>query len=270
MDCTRETICASSARLGHGGELHEPEAAWRLLGNGHRLYSATLMRFHSPDRLSPFGRGGANAYVYCGGEPVNRVDPSGRSFQWLALGAAVVGLGAVGGGAAFYATGNEAMAETFAGIGVAVLGLTPFMLASMPRGRGHPVRIPRVPGPPAVAATVRAMPVLQLPRPGLTPTGGRFSRPATLSDPPAHLPPSSRASRHPPAFKVKPAPPAPAAKEPVPDYDRRVRFNKTVIKHEYESGWHSGSESGPDAGSHPPSEAGSDIRSPGSRWRGEP
>jgi hypothetical protein len=41
------------------------------------------MRFHSPDRLSPFGKGGVNAYAYCGGSPVNRTDPSGAS--WLSL-----------------------------------------------------------------------------------------------------------------------------------------------------------------------------------------
>jgi len=51
-----------------------------LLGNGHRLYNAGLMRFYSADRLSPFGKGGLNAYAYCGNDPINRADPSGRSF----------------------------------------------------------------------------------------------------------------------------------------------------------------------------------------------
>lgn len=50
------------------------------LGNGHRTYSVRLMRFQGPDRLSPFGRGGLNAYAYCMGDPVNHVDPSGQSF----------------------------------------------------------------------------------------------------------------------------------------------------------------------------------------------
>ncbi|MGE7990882.1 RHS repeat-associated core domain-containing protein [Pseudomonas sp. NPDC089554] len=50
-----------------------------LLGNGHRGYRPDLMRFVSPDRLSPFGAGGTNAYAYCGGEPVNHSDPSGKS-----------------------------------------------------------------------------------------------------------------------------------------------------------------------------------------------
>jgi len=50
-----------------------------LLGNGYRAYSPSLMRFCSPDRLSPFGAGGSNAYVYCNGDPVNRIDPSGAA-----------------------------------------------------------------------------------------------------------------------------------------------------------------------------------------------
>ena len=36
------------------------------------------MRFNSPDELSPFGDGGINSYAYCGGDPVNRYDPSGN------------------------------------------------------------------------------------------------------------------------------------------------------------------------------------------------
>lgn len=50
-----------------------------LLGNGHRAYSPSLMRFSSPDRLSPFGAGGKNGYGYCAGDPVNLVDPSGKA-----------------------------------------------------------------------------------------------------------------------------------------------------------------------------------------------
>jgi RHS repeat-associated protein len=49
-----------------------------LLGNGYRMYLPSLNRFGAPDSLSPFQAGGFNAYVYCGGNPVNRVDPSGH------------------------------------------------------------------------------------------------------------------------------------------------------------------------------------------------
>lgn len=55
------------------------------LGNGDRFYSPVLMRFLSPDSLSPFGRGGINVYAYCGGEPVNRHDPTGRVFETAGL-----------------------------------------------------------------------------------------------------------------------------------------------------------------------------------------
>ncbi|WP_231867459.1 RHS repeat-associated core domain-containing protein [Pseudomonas sp. CCOS 191] len=48
------------------------------LGNGHRRYNPVLMRFHEPDALSPFGKGGINVYAYCGADPINRNDPTGR------------------------------------------------------------------------------------------------------------------------------------------------------------------------------------------------
>lgn len=53
-----------------------------LLGGGHRTYSPMLMRFCSADGLSPFGKGGINAYVYCENDPVNYSDPSGRAKLW--------------------------------------------------------------------------------------------------------------------------------------------------------------------------------------------
>jgi hypothetical protein len=49
------------------------------------------MRFHAPDTLSPFGKGGINAYMYCAGDPVNHSDPSGAiilpTVQTVAVGA---------------------------------------------------------------------------------------------------------------------------------------------------------------------------------------
>jgi len=67
-----------ATRLGFNGELRESNIGWYLLGNGYRAYSPVLMRFHSPDDLSPFGKGGLNAYMYCLGDPVNFSDPTGR------------------------------------------------------------------------------------------------------------------------------------------------------------------------------------------------
>ncbi|CAI8908081.1 RHS repeat-associated core domain-containing protein [Pseudomonas sp. IT-P253] len=69
-----------NTHLGFNGELHEAQTSWYLLGNGYRAYNPRLMRFHSPDSLSPFGAGGLNAYMYCGGEPVMNKDPTGRVF----------------------------------------------------------------------------------------------------------------------------------------------------------------------------------------------
>lgn len=47
------------------------------LGNGHRFYAPALMRFLSPDPLSPFEKGGTNTYAYCSNDPVNYLDPTG-------------------------------------------------------------------------------------------------------------------------------------------------------------------------------------------------
>ncbi|RMO85438.1 YD repeat protein [Pseudomonas syringae pv. philadelphi] len=70
-----------SGRLGFNGELHESETGWQLLGNGYRAYNPVLMRFHSPDSLSPFGEGGLNAYAYGEGDSVNGVDLTGHMFR---------------------------------------------------------------------------------------------------------------------------------------------------------------------------------------------
>ncbi|KPY31286.1 RHS repeat-associated core domain-containing protein [Pseudomonas syringae] len=63
---------------GFTGQRVDPVTGHYLLGNGYRAFNPVLMRFNSPDSLSPFGEGGVNAYGYCGGDPVNRVDPTGH------------------------------------------------------------------------------------------------------------------------------------------------------------------------------------------------
>ncbi|WP_240326020.1 RHS repeat-associated core domain-containing protein [Pseudomonas syringae] len=64
---------------GYAGQRVDPVTGHYLLGNGCRTFNPVLMRFNSPDSLSPFGEGGVNAYGYCEGDPVNRVDPSGQA-----------------------------------------------------------------------------------------------------------------------------------------------------------------------------------------------
>jgi RHS repeat-associated protein len=80
---SQSSAFGTQGRLGFNGQLKERPTGWYHLGNGHRVYNPVLMRFHSPDRLSPFGEGGMNSYAYCAGSPVSRVDPSGMS--WLSL-----------------------------------------------------------------------------------------------------------------------------------------------------------------------------------------
>lgn len=66
--------------LAFNGELWQAAFQGYLLGNGRRPFSPILMRFMTADQMSPFGRGGLNTYAYCGGDPINNVDPSGHVF----------------------------------------------------------------------------------------------------------------------------------------------------------------------------------------------
>ncbi|MBX8614578.1 hypothetical protein K5D50_20825, partial [Pseudomonas cichorii] len=83
------------SRSAFNGELREPSTGWYLLGQGYRAYNPVLMRFHSPDSLSPFDEGGLNPYAYCLGDPVNYVDPDGHMPKWL-MPAIGIGLSIVG------------------------------------------------------------------------------------------------------------------------------------------------------------------------------
>jgi RHS repeat-associated protein len=77
--------------LGFNGQRSELVTERYLLGNGHRGFSPILMRFDRPDSLSPFGKGGLNCYAYCGGDPINRIDPTGRWYGWAWFGNAALG-----------------------------------------------------------------------------------------------------------------------------------------------------------------------------------
>lgn len=63
---------------GLNGEYLDPMTGCYPLGRGRRFFSPALMRFLSSDVLSPFHAGGLNGYSYCGGDPVNKHDPSGH------------------------------------------------------------------------------------------------------------------------------------------------------------------------------------------------
>lgn len=66
------------------GETPDPVTGHYLLGNGARTFNPVLMRFTSPDNLSPFDKGGINAYAYCSNDPVNNIDPSAHVISRLA------------------------------------------------------------------------------------------------------------------------------------------------------------------------------------------
>ncbi|WP_413625876.1 RHS repeat-associated core domain-containing protein [Luteibacter sp. Lutesp34] len=67
------------ARSAYTGEVHEIDTNGYVLGKRH--YSPALRRFLAPDAYSPFGSGGYNRYAYCGGDPINRVDPGGNHWK---------------------------------------------------------------------------------------------------------------------------------------------------------------------------------------------
>ncbi|WP_122317666.1 RHS repeat-associated core domain-containing protein [Pseudomonas cichorii] len=134
---------------GFNGEQPDPLTGHYLLGKGYRAYNPVLMRFNSPDSLSPFGEGGLNPYAYCLGDPVNRLDPTGH-VPWQLL----VGVGLtitsflISGGALFpslpFMLSMQAAQVGFvsagslstivagtSGVAVAVLGITRTVLGEL-------------------------------------------------------------------------------------------------------------------------------------------
>jgi RHS repeat-associated protein len=114
----RESATLLRGLPGFNGEQPDPLTGHYLLGNGYRAFNPVLMRFNSPDSLSPSGRGGLNAYAYCLGDPINRVDPTGH-WGWL-IGGLVAGAAAAG--AVHFAT-KKASPEVSSALGVIALGL---------------------------------------------------------------------------------------------------------------------------------------------------
>ncbi|MBP1119320.1 MULTISPECIES: RHS repeat-associated core domain-containing protein [Pseudomonas] len=110
---------------GFNGEQPDPVTGHYLLGNGYRAYNPVLMRFNSPDSMSPFGRGGLNAYAYCVGDPVNRVDPTGH-LSWVKAGIGLLALSIFGTGLASLATINTApeASKILGGIAIGAVGVT--------------------------------------------------------------------------------------------------------------------------------------------------
>ncbi|ORC59558.1 hypothetical protein BZK31_10380 [Pseudomonas floridensis] len=74
----READVSGAMLSGFTGAQPDRVTGHYLLGNGYRAFNPTLMRFNSPDSLSPFGKGGLNAYAYCAGDPINRIDSTGH------------------------------------------------------------------------------------------------------------------------------------------------------------------------------------------------
>lgn len=83
-----------AGRLGFTGKIREPQGTLYLLGNGYRAYLPNIMKFAAADELSPFGKGGLNAYTYCRNQPVTQHDPAGR-FPIMAVLAGLLGIAGV-------------------------------------------------------------------------------------------------------------------------------------------------------------------------------
>ncbi|APO81254.1 hypothetical protein BL240_07205 [Pseudomonas putida] len=73
------------ALLGFNGQWCDPITEGYPLGAGRRTYSTERMRFDSDDPTSPFGKGGPHPSAYCEGDPINRYDPTGEAFLFIAL-----------------------------------------------------------------------------------------------------------------------------------------------------------------------------------------
>lgn len=74
---------ARLSQTGYVGAVQEGLRGCYGFGQGYRYLNSVMMRFETPDSLSPFDQGGLNAYAYCAGDPVNHVDPTGHLLERL-------------------------------------------------------------------------------------------------------------------------------------------------------------------------------------------
>lgn len=72
------SLDACGIPIGFKGEYGDPVTGHYLLGNGYRAFNPVLMRFNSPDTLSPFQVGGINTYAFANGDVINYLDPTGH------------------------------------------------------------------------------------------------------------------------------------------------------------------------------------------------
>ena len=107
----------AQSRIGYAGEYRDTHSTLYMPGS-NRPYDPQLMMFLGPDSESPFGAGGLNRYVYCAGDPVNRIDPDGHSF-WSWVGVAV---GIVVGAVAIVATAGLLAGPVAVAMGGAMVG----------------------------------------------------------------------------------------------------------------------------------------------------
>lgn len=74
---------AQRATPAFDGQFREMLTLFYILGDGYRAFDTVHLRFVSPDSMSPFGAGGVNAYAYCAGDPINKVDPDRHFWRRL-------------------------------------------------------------------------------------------------------------------------------------------------------------------------------------------
>ncbi len=90
-------VTSNISPLGFLGQYTDNNTNLQYLGNGYRAYDAKVGRFISPDGLSPFGKGGLNAYAYGENNPVLYSDPDGHEIIISMLIASIVSGAVIGG-----------------------------------------------------------------------------------------------------------------------------------------------------------------------------